>query len=429
MTALTIPTAGQAAVDAAKRGAVRILHTSDWHAGKTVRGRPRDVEHGAVLAQIAGYAAAGDVDLVIVAGDLFDSAAPPARAEQTVYEGLLALTATQAAVAVTAGNHDHPDRLAAVAPLLDGAGVTLVARPAGADNGGVAVFETRSGVDAVVALCPFVPQRRIVNAQHLICGTAATNAGRYRDRMARIFETLAGRFREDTANVLTAHAFFAAAARDGAGERAAHFIDDYAVPAEALPAAAQYAALGHVHRAQKIPAACPAWYCGSPLALDFGEADPGKCVLMVDIDPAMPARVTRLPLTAGRGMRTVEGELDTLAALAENDETDDWLRVVVTGDAQAGLASRVRDMFGDRAVDVRASAARRPTPRRRIAAGGPRDLFEQYLRSAGAHDPAVLVLFDRLLDDDTQPDTDNTDNATGNTDNTPVGLFDERTLL
>ena len=409
----SLPAAGIAALDDAERGAVRVIHTSDWHAGKTVRGRLRDDEHAAALGQIAAYTAASEADLVIVAGDLFDTAAPPARAERTVYEALLALVRTGAAVAVTAGNHDHPDRLAAVAPVFDGAGVTLRARPAGPDDGGIATFATRSGVEAVVALVPFVPQRRIVTAQHLICGTVAANTGLYRERMAAIFETLAERFRPDTANILTAHAFFAAAARDGAGERAAHFIDDYAVPSTALPASVQYAALGHVHRAQSIPAACPAWYCGSPLALDFGEADPAKWVLCVDIDPGAPARVTRLPLTAGRAMRTLAGTLDELASAAETDETDDWLRIVVNGDARAGLAADVRDLFGDRAVDVRASSRQRPDTRRRHStAASPRELFEQYLNAAGAADPDVLALFDRLLDEDA---------TTGDAD-TPAGI-------
>ena len=93
-------------------GAVRVLHTSDWHVGKAIRGRSRAAEHQAVLAEIAGVAEREDVDLVIVAGDLFDTAAPTPEAERIVYRALLDLAAGGRPVVVVAGNHDSAARLA-----------------------------------------------------------------------------------------------------------------------------------------------------------------------------------------------------------------------------------------------------------------------------------------------------------------------------
>lgn len=396
--------AAAAAISAARRGEVRVLHTSDWHVGKTIRGVSRLGEHQAVLAEIAALADTADADLVIVAGDLFDTAAPPAAAEQAVYDALRNLASDRRGVAVIAGNHDHPERLVAVAPLFKTSGVTVVARPAAPDAGGAVTFTTAAGADAVVALCPFVPQRRIVRAEHLIAGNVADNTGRYKERMRAILAALCEPFRADAANIVAAHAFFVGAGRDGAGERAAHFIDEYALSADALPAAASYAALGHVHRPQKIPAAAPAHYCGSPLALDFGEVPHPKQVNLVDIDIGLPARVTALELTSGRALRTVEGTLDALEAVAAADDSDDWLRVRVKGDAAVGLAANVRDLFGDRAVDVRCVAARRARTRRRVT-GSPRDVFGEYLQAAGAHDERLLALFDRLHNED-PPDPD-----------------------
>ena len=86
---------------------MRILHTSDWHVGKTIRGRSRADEHIAVLAEIAAIASAEDVDLVLVTGDLFDTAAPTAESERIVYRALLDLAATDATVIVLGGNHDN----------------------------------------------------------------------------------------------------------------------------------------------------------------------------------------------------------------------------------------------------------------------------------------------------------------------------------
>jgi exonuclease SbcD len=106
---------------------MRILHTADWHVGKTIRGLSRADEHRAVLDEIVGLATERSVDLVIVAGDLFDTASPTPEAEQIVYQALLGLRASGAQVVVIAGNHDNPNRLLAVAPLFDELAVRVLA--------------------------------------------------------------------------------------------------------------------------------------------------------------------------------------------------------------------------------------------------------------------------------------------------------------
>src|SRR4030095_7764487 len=89
----------------------------------------------------------------------------------------------------------------------------------------------------------------------------------------------------------------------GGGERPAHTIFQYALPASAFPAALHYVALGHLHRTQSVPAACPAWYAGSPRALDFGEEADRKAVLVVEAEPSSPARVRPVELSSGRALR------------------------------------------------------------------------------------------------------------------------------
>ena len=115
---------------------MRILHTSDWHVGKALRGRSRTAEHEAVLAELATVAERDQAQLVLVAGDLFDTATPSPEAERIVYDGLLALAGGGARpVVVIAGNHDNPHRLAAVAPVFAPHGVRVVAREVSARRG------------------------------------------------------------------------------------------------------------------------------------------------------------------------------------------------------------------------------------------------------------------------------------------------------
>ena len=128
---------------------MKILHTSDWHVGRTIRGRSRADEHRAVLAEIAGIAATEGVDLILVAGDLFDVVAPSAESEQIVFRALLDL-ANIAPVVAVAGNHDHPRRLEAVAPLLELGRVQVGATLKRPDEGGVIIAETDSGDSTMV---------------------------------------------------------------------------------------------------------------------------------------------------------------------------------------------------------------------------------------------------------------------------------------
>jgi exonuclease SbcD len=377
---------------------MRILHTSDWHVGKALRGRSRATEHEAVLREIAGIARHQAVDLVIVAGDLFDTATPTPEAERIVYRGLLDLAVAGRPVVVVAGNHDSAQRLGAVAPLSEASGIHVASavRPA-ADDG---VIEIAAGGEvAQLALLPFPSQRYVVTADLLLSGDAAEARAAYADRVVRILGVLTERFRADTVNLVVAHLMVMGGAMGG-GERGAHTVFDYWVPVTAFPATAQYVALGHLHRRQQLAGPAPLHYCGSPLQLDFGETANEPAVNLVDVRPGLPAEVRAVALVAGRRLRTLRGTLaDVLAAGA--DAADDLLRVVLDEPARAGLADDVRSGLPN-AVEVvlaprinEAPAASDPDRLRRT----PHDLLTQYLGEHDAHDERVVALFDELVEE------------------------------
>src|SRR6185295_20193303 len=141
---------------------MRILHTADWHVGKTLRGRSRATEHREVLGEIVALTAARRVDLVLIAGDLFDSAAPTPEAEKIVYDALIGLAAAGAEIAIVAGNHDSPHRLEAVRPLLELTSVHTAPTLMRPEDGGVRRISTRRAGTATLALLPFLSQRAIV---------------------------------------------------------------------------------------------------------------------------------------------------------------------------------------------------------------------------------------------------------------------------
>ena len=213
---------------------MRLLHTGDWHVGKSLRGRSRLDEQAAGLRELVAAADAADVGLVLVAGDLFDAPSPPPEAERLVYRTLLDLASGGRQVVVVAGNHDGPGRLAAVAPLAARAEVVVAAGVRPPAEGGVLHLDI--GGEAVrLALLPWMSPRYVVDAAALLDLDADQHQQAFAVRVARVVEALCADFEAGTVNLLLAH-LHAAGGTLGGGERLAHTVLDYAVSAVAFPA-------------------------------------------------------------------------------------------------------------------------------------------------------------------------------------------------
>jgi DNA repair protein SbcD/Mre11 len=377
---------------------VKLLHTSDWHVGKILKGVPRIDEQRAVLGGIVDVARREAVDLVVVAGDLYESAVAPPEAQALVWSTLLDLKETGADVVVISGNHDNAAQFEALRPLAAAAGITILGRVRRPDEGGVVEITTRAGERAKVAAMPFLSQRYVVRAAQLMKGDAAEHAGSYAERCRLLLDGLCSGFGADTVNIVVAHAMVRGG-RLGGGERDAQTIEDYYVDPTAFPATAHYVALGHLHRTQPLPGGAPIWYSGSPIQVDFGEGGDDKHAVVVEAWAGRPAEVRPVRLDHVRRLRTVEGTLAELRAHA--GLPDDLLRVVVKEPARAGLADDVRELLPN-AVDIRIAAAvatEEPTPSR--AGLTPHELFATYLATQGVDDERVTRLFTRLYDEAT----------------------------
>ena len=136
---------------------MRLLHTSDWHVGRKIRGRSRAEEQKAVLSEIAAIAGTESVDISVVSGDLFDVSSPSSNDARLVYRALLDL-AEVAPVAIVAGNHDGPNRLEAVRPLLELGRIVVVAAPRRPEDGGVEHCQCDNGKMAVEYMSDWVAE-------------------------------------------------------------------------------------------------------------------------------------------------------------------------------------------------------------------------------------------------------------------------------
>ena len=383
---------------------MKFLHTADWHVGKTLKGRSRLEEQQAVLAEIIDVALREEVDAVLIAGDLYDTAAPTADAQRLVNGALLKLASSGIEVVVIAGNHDHARTFEALRQLMAAANIDYAGTVRGAEAGGVHRFAARStGEEAVVALIPFVSRRYIIGAEEIVTGTPSTNAGRYEDSLRGIIDELTTAFTPETVNIVMAHLTCTGGVMGG-GEREAQSIFEYHVSAQSFPVDAHYVALGHLHRRQQIPAPAPVHYSGAPLAVDFGEEENTSVVCLVEVSPTTPARVMDIPITAGRRLRTVSGTVAQLTAAAA-EYGDAYLRVVVEEPTRAGLRDEILDALPN-ALEVRIHPDYAQQGARHAAAThttrSPRDLFAAYLQEAGVEDPRLTGLFDDLLDETTR---------------------------
>src|SRR5947208_2452397 len=207
---------------------MRILHTSDWHVGKVLKGQSSVDDHIAALAQVVDVAKAERPDLVIVAGDLYDTAAPTPDATRVVTRALSALRATGADVVAIGGNHDNGAALDALRAWAEAAGITLRGSVRGAADHLIA-GETPGGEPWRLIALPFLSQRYAVRASELFDLTAAEASQTYADHVGRLLAKLAEGFGTDTVNLVTSH-LTVVGGTTGGGEREAHTIMGYAIP-------------------------------------------------------------------------------------------------------------------------------------------------------------------------------------------------------
>jgi len=390
---------------------MRLLHTSDWHLGRTTHGRSRAPDHDQAIAEILDAARDVRPHLILHTGDLFD-AARPGYEEMTRGIDALRRLAELAPVLVLCGNHDSPALFRVFARLHGEEGrIGFVAEPRAAPWR----YPGDEGEEIRVAALPFVHQNRAIRQfEHEPADWAAA----YLDRIATAWKHLnvgLSRDLDPERHVLvTAAHLHLAGARLAGSERQVHVSDGYAAQPEHLPHAS-YTALGHIHKPQDIPGGGCGRYAGSPIPLDFGEEGEAKAAVLVEARPGRPARLEAIPLSGGRPLLTLVGSLEDLARRAE-DARGALVRVrALTAEPTPELARRVAERLpGAELLEVVEDCAGGrlraldPADGPEAAERGIDELFVDYLAAAGVRGAGadrVLAGFRALLAalDDEEP--------------------------
>lgn len=294
---------------------MRILHTADWHLGKKLDFYSRYEEQKEVLAEIVEIAEEKAVDMVLVAGDLFDAFNPPNEATELLYKTLKNISRNaRVPVIAIAGNHDSPDRVNVADVLARENGIIFIGHPTDVTP----AFELENGFKITCTEIGFAEMRLPgIDFPVRLLHTAFANEIRLKeyfgeDKQQSLQESLAGKWsdlaekycNEEGVNLLTTHLYMAKRGgeqpEEPDGEKPLNIGNADVVYSDAIPPQIQYAALGHLHRYQDVGVHQPVIYSGSPLAYSFSESGQKKYVSVIEALPGKPVKVERIPLTSGK---------------------------------------------------------------------------------------------------------------------------------
>jgi DNA repair protein SbcD/Mre11 len=315
---------------------MRVLHTSDWHVGRTFHGRDLLADQEAVLTGLADLITDERVDVVVVSGDLYDRAVPSGEAVSSCTKILSTIRKAGAQIVVTPGNHDSAPRLGAFGEFTAQGGLYLRTRIAELDR--PVLLEDQHGPVALYGI-PFLepePARQALGTPD-----AKGHAGVLTEAMRRVRADLAKR--PETRSIVLAHAFVIGG-EASASERTIAVGGVEHVPG-AIFDGVDYAALGHLHGPQQL--AEHLRYSGSPLAYSFSEARHHKSVWLVELDANGLAGVERRELPVPRQLGTLQGTLDELLADPQNEQYTDWFLSVELRDPVRPVDAlrRLQDRF------------------------------------------------------------------------------------
>ncbi|WP_263311376.1 exonuclease SbcCD subunit D [Brachybacterium atlanticum] len=370
---------------------MKILHTSDWHLGRTLHKVDLHEHQAAFLDWLVDLVEAEGVDVVVIPGDVYDRAVPAVSSVTLLDQALARLADTGATVVLTSGNHDSPERLGFGRSLMR-AGIHLLTDLPGIEH--PVSVEDEHGEVLFFGLPYLEPDRaRTELAREGDEPLPRSHEAVTRAALDQVRERAAAR--PGARTVVLAHTFVTGGeASDSERDLSVGGVDS--VPAGVL-GGIDYLALGHLHGCQDLThsVGAPAWYSGSPLAFSFSERSHRKSVLLVELGAPgadgerAEVAVRRLETPVPRRLTELRGTLEEILA-SRDEHAGDWLKAVVTDPARpAHLQERLREAYPhllltEYAPEGRAASAGTPVVRREQ---NPLEVMDEFLAHVTGGDP------------------------------------------
>lgn len=327
---------------------MKILHTSDWHLGKSLENISRLNEQKDFIESLCAISDENDINLILIAGDVFDTYTPSSAAEELFYYAMDRLSkGGQRAIIAIAGNHDSPERLCAASPITYKNGIILLGYPwsnpaefpisvqginiidAGPGWLEISIYNCKD--NAIIITLPYPSESRLEEVLSSDSNEEKLSLA-YSERIGEIFTKLSTKFREDTINLAMSH-IFVQGCRESESERPIQLGGALTVSPKSLPKNAHYIALGHLHRPQQVGGTpSPTYYSGSPLAYSFSEADRSKAVYIIDAVPSEPATIEPVYIDSGKPLKcwiAENGPEQAIKWCEEGRDSNAWIDLTI----------------------------------------------------------------------------------------------------
>ncbi len=342
---------------------MKILHTSDWHIGRALHTHKRYEEYEAFLNWLAGLIEDQDINVLLVAGDIFDNSTPTNRAQELYYRFLCRVASpAHRQVVVIAGNHDSPSFLDAPRELLKFLNVHVVGTVSPTPAGEVLLLAGPDGeVRLIVCAVPYLRDRDIRTSE---AGESMEDKERkliegirthYR-LVCEAAEAKRARLKKPVPIVGMGHLFTAGSrTTESDGVRELYIGSLAQVRADVFPPCIDYLALGHLHIPQKVAGSDFIRYSGSPLPIGFGEAEQEKVVIIIEFSDVVP-QVRTIPVPRFQELQTLRGDWPTLAqgiAALKSAGSKAWLEIVYEGEEIVGnLSERLAEAVAGTGLEI-----------------------------------------------------------------------------
>jgi exonuclease SbcD len=346
---------------------MKILHTSDWHLGRSLYGRKRYEEFAAFLDWLAQTIENENVEALLVAGDVFDTSTPSNRAQELYYRFLCRVsTSCCRHIVVIAGNHDSPSFLNAPKELLRALNVHVVGSMTNALEDEVIVLRKGDKPEAIVCAVPYLRDKDIRTVEP--GETIDDKNAKLVDGLKKHYADLCGiaerkraEFKSAGCNdipiIAMGHLFTAGGKTvDGDGVRELYVGSLAHVGKEVFPSSIDYLALGHLHVSQTVGDAEHMRYSGSPIPMGYGEANQEKKVVLIEFNGTAPD-IRECPVPRFQQLVRIAGSLELICSRLEElkkEGSSAWLEIEYTGaDLIGNLRERLDEALGDSPMEIR----------------------------------------------------------------------------
>ena len=330
---------------------MRILHTADWHIGQRLHERQRIDEHKEFLNWLLNTIQEQKVDLLLVSGDIFDTALPSAEATNLYYSFLFRLfNETDAYTVIIAGNHDSPRHLDAPKEFLKMGRIHVVGLTH--DPAECVVEIPPDNPQIAIAAVPYLSENEL---PHVSFESDIKKQERYRERLKSFYHDCVSNMPENIPKILMGH-LFVQGGSVGDSERNIQIGGATAIEANDFPDNVDYVALGHLHRPQSIKGKeYPIQYAGSPIPLRFNEASYEKKAFLLEFsEDNNLIRNDEINIPIFKELITLEGDENHILSQAMLGNWDGkYIQVKLKLDSvRTGVADEIRKVFSDRGGDV-----------------------------------------------------------------------------